>query len=131
MAIHSGSKNNVHQKEPFFLRKRMRRINQLIAFFHLNHRILFFAIRILFQPPSEGTVEPISFNNIQTKSVIYRIRLAMFSKITRHRYYNANINMSQKDTLHKTAQKKPPLLSETSVAEEVFIYQYLNPIIFL
>lgn len=54
----------------------------------------------------------------------------MFSKITRHRYYNANINMSQKDTLHKTAQKKPPLLSETSVAEEVFIYQYLNPIIF-
>lgn len=27
--------------------------------------------------------------------------------------------------------KKPPLLSETSVAEEVFIYQYLNPIISL
>lgn len=29
----------------------------------------------------------------------------MFSKITRHRYYNANINMSQKDALHKTAPK--------------------------
>ena len=112
MATHNDSKNNVHQKEPFFLRKRMRRIYQLIAFFHLNHRILFFAIRILllyhshsFPTPSEGTVDPISLNNIQTKSVIYRIRLAMFSKITRHRYYNANINMSQKDTLHKTAQK--------------------------
>lgn len=54
----------------------------------------------------------------------------MFSKIIRQRYYNANINMSQKDTLHKTVQKRPPLLSETSVAEEVFYLSVFKPYYF-
>lgn len=42
------------------------------------------------------------------------------------------MDFHQLDNAHaEHITKKTPLLSETSVAEEVFIYQYLNPIISL